>query len=180
MHEFLERKGEREKRVEMALTDMGPAVLHAALSTFLGVCFTILGAGFVWQAFFTIWSTVVVSGFIYSTIVLPVLLTLLGPENLSEDTNDWFNQAINDHNLTKEDRHQVLSFYNKYISIKNVLVEYSNLKIIQEENDLKSYEKKKIDLLKKIHHLNQEHKISLMSRYFDDTTVASFNKVEIK
>jgi predicted RND superfamily exporter protein len=64
MHEFLECKGDREKRVEITLTQMGPAILHASLSTFLGVCFTILGAGFVWKAFFTIWSAVVFSGFI--------------------------------------------------------------------------------------------------------------------
>jgi len=60
---------------------MGPAILHAALSTFLGVCFTILGQGFVWQAFFTLWSTVVAAGFLYSTWILPVMLTMIGPEN---------------------------------------------------------------------------------------------------
>mmetsp|Transcript_2208 Transcript_2208/g.1915 ORF Transcript_2208/g.1915 Transcript_2208/m.1915 type:complete len:158 (+) Transcript_2208:71-544(+) len=64
MHEFLEAKGSKEQRVEKTITDMGPAILHAALSTFLGVCFTILGAGFVWQAFFVIWTAVVCAGFV--------------------------------------------------------------------------------------------------------------------
>jgi len=64
MHEFLEVKGTKEYRVERTITDMGPAIMHAALSTFLGVCFTILGAGFIWKAFFTIWSSVVFAGFV--------------------------------------------------------------------------------------------------------------------
>lgn len=50
------------------------------MSTFLGICLTSLGSGFIWRAFFTLWTTVVLTGLVYSVWVLPVLLTVLGPE----------------------------------------------------------------------------------------------------
>lgn len=92
---------------------MGPAILHAALSTFLGVCFTILGAGFVWKAFFTLWSTVVVAGFVYSTWILPVMLSLIGPENGEDEEENMFRLALNEDQLLPEERKEVESFYLK-------------------------------------------------------------------
>lgn len=143
---------------------MGPAILHAALSTFLGVCFTILGAGFVWRAFFTLWSTVVGAGFLYSTWILPVALSLIGPENEQNEDENMFALAIQEDQLLPEEKHEIESFYLKYEAIKSVLVEYESLKNMEKENDLKKFTKRKKELLKKIWQLNQEHKISLMSK----------------
>jgi len=80
MHSYIELQGLREEKVEKTLTNIGPAVFHGAMSTFLGICLTSLGSGFIWQAFFTLWTTVVLTGFVYSIWVLPVILTVFGPE----------------------------------------------------------------------------------------------------
>jgi len=107
------------------MTQMGPAVMHAALSTFLGVCFTILGAGFVWQAFFTLWSTVVAAGFLYSTWILPVMLTIIGPSNNIEEDEDvnMFYNAINEEVMLPEEKQEVETFFLKFKAIKCVLNE---------------------------------------------------------
>lgn len=44
---------------------------------------------------------------------MPVLLTLIGPENYDEITEDWFGHAIKDENLSQDERQEVISFYNK-------------------------------------------------------------------
>jgi len=88
----------------------------------------------------------------------------MGPENLEEEQDDCFKLALIDENLSKDERNEVMQFYKKYQAIKHVLIEYANLKNMEDENDLKSYTKKKKELLRKIWRLNQEHKISLMSK----------------
>mmetsp|Transcript_51055 Transcript_51055/g.111294 ORF Transcript_51055/g.111294 Transcript_51055/m.111294 type:complete len:120 (-) Transcript_51055:549-908(-) len=62
MHEYIECAGSYEQRTESALTKMGPAVTHAAISTLLGITFTILGGSFVWEAFFKTWLMIIIAG----------------------------------------------------------------------------------------------------------------------
>mmetsp|Transcript_49552 Transcript_49552/g.107788 ORF Transcript_49552/g.107788 Transcript_49552/m.107788 type:complete len:125 (+) Transcript_49552:2537-2911(+) len=64
----------REQRVRETLVGIGPAVLHAGLSTFLGISFTFLGTTFIWEAFSRIWTTIILSGLWFSLVALPSFL----------------------------------------------------------------------------------------------------------
>lgn len=44
---------------------------------------------------------------------MPVLLTLIGPENYADITEDWFGQVINDENLSEDERLEVINKYRK-------------------------------------------------------------------
>ena len=90
-HRFTEEKGSsKNKRVQTALTNIGPAVLNGGISTFLAFVLLAGSKSHVFSTFFKIFFLVVTFGLFQGLVVLPVLLSILGPSSnyIEADTSD--------------------------------------------------------------------------------------------
>ncbi|XP_069190500.1 uncharacterized protein [Procambarus clarkii] len=83
-HAFLEGKGSRQARAQAAVSTVGPAVLHAGLSTLLAFLALAPSQSHLFFAFFKIFTSMSVLGLFQGLVVLPALLSLVGsdPRNL--------------------------------------------------------------------------------------------------
>ena len=79
MNRVLVRRGSRDHRVTVALTQVGPAVLHGGLSTLLAFILLSSSESYVCLSFFKIFFLICVFGLYNGLIALPVLLSLAGP-----------------------------------------------------------------------------------------------------
>lgn len=70
---------DRNRRVELALNRSGGSILSGALSTIIGVSMLIFSISFIFFSFFKVMFLVMVFGLMYSMLLLPVLLSFLGP-----------------------------------------------------------------------------------------------------
>jgi len=78
-HAFLANSGSRDERVELALTEIGPAVFNGGFSTFLAFVLLAGSKSHVFMTFFKVFLLVVVFGLYNGLFVLPVVLSLIGP-----------------------------------------------------------------------------------------------------
>jgi len=60
---------------------MGTSVFHGAASTFLAIVVLSPSASYVFQTFFQMWFGIIIYGMGNGFILLPVLLSLIGPLN---------------------------------------------------------------------------------------------------
>lgn len=82
VHAFLQQpiSLSRNERVIGALAEIGPAVFLGAFSTFLGVAPLALASSEIFRVFFKSFGSIVVFGMIHGFILVPVLLSLVGPK----------------------------------------------------------------------------------------------------
>lgn len=66
-------------KVRKALTQMGSSVFHGAASTFLAILPLSAAASYIFTVFFRMWFGIIVFGVANGFILLPVLLSLIGP-----------------------------------------------------------------------------------------------------
>jgi len=78
-HSFMLKQGSRPERVCAALGDIGSAVLNGAASTFLAVALLGLSASYVFRVMFKVFFVTVAFGVGHGAILLPALLSLVGP-----------------------------------------------------------------------------------------------------
>uniref|UniRef100_A0A0P4VX70 SSD domain-containing protein n=1 Tax=Scylla olivacea TaxID=85551 RepID=A0A0P4VX70_SCYOL len=78
-HAFMSVSGTRRERVRAALVDMGPPVLHAGVSTLLAFAALAPCTTYLFTAYFRILTSVAALSLLQALLVLPVLLTLMGP-----------------------------------------------------------------------------------------------------
>ena len=79
-HAFIITPGNsRDKRIQNVIVEIGPAVFNGGFSTFLAFSILMISKSYVFQVFFKIFFLVVVFGLYYGLIVLPVILSLIGP-----------------------------------------------------------------------------------------------------
>nr|XP_053626204.1 patched domain-containing protein 3-like [Cherax quadricarinatus] len=78
-HAFLEAGGDRRKRVQAAVTTIGPAVIHAGVSTLIAFLALAPSHSHLFISFFKIFTGVSVLGLFHGLVVLPALLSLIGP-----------------------------------------------------------------------------------------------------
>ncbi|PBC29212.1 Patched domain-containing protein [Apis cerana cerana] len=78
--EFIRAKGSKKERAIETLSIIGPAVFNGGLSTFLA--FVLLGSSdaYLFNTFFKLFTCVVIFGLFHGLLFLPVILSLLGPE----------------------------------------------------------------------------------------------------
>jgi len=78
-HAFLHKQGTRNERAHNALKDMGVSVINGAVSTFLAVCLLGFSKSYIFVVFFKMFFLSCVIGAIHGLILLPVVLSLIGP-----------------------------------------------------------------------------------------------------
>ncbi|XP_043256919.1 patched domain-containing protein 3-like [Colletes gigas] len=78
--EFTRTKGSKNERAIATLSIIGPAVFNGGLSTFLA--FVLLGSSeaYIFSTFFKLFTCVVMFGLFHGLLFLPVILSLLGPD----------------------------------------------------------------------------------------------------
>jgi len=78
-HAFLTVSGTKKERAHAAMVDMGPAVLNGGVSTLIAFILLLSSDSHVFSSFFKIFLLVVLFGVWHGLILLPVLLSLVGP-----------------------------------------------------------------------------------------------------
>ncbi|XP_072390401.1 patched domain-containing protein 3-like [Diabrotica undecimpunctata] len=79
-HTFLTvSEGNRQERVIKTVTSIGSAVLYGGLSTFIGVSMMSFSKAYTFQSFFKIFFLVIVFGLFHGIVLLPVILSFIGP-----------------------------------------------------------------------------------------------------
>ncbi|XP_057666401.1 protein patched homolog 1-like isoform X1 [Diorhabda carinulata] len=79
-HTFLTvSEGNRRERVIKSVTSIGSAVLYGGLSTFIGVSMMSLSSTYTFQSFFKIFFLVIIFGLFHGVVLLPVILSFIGP-----------------------------------------------------------------------------------------------------
>lgn len=69
----------RKSKVRGAFKKMGGPVFHGAFSTFLAIVALSGSESYIFRAFFKQWFGIVVFGMLHGYVLLPVLLSLVGP-----------------------------------------------------------------------------------------------------
>ena len=78
-HAFLTVSGSRAERAAAAMVDMGPAVLNGGLSTLIAFILLAGSESHVFSVFFRIFLLVIIFGLFHGLILLPVVLSFIGP-----------------------------------------------------------------------------------------------------
>ncbi|KAK9892442.1 hypothetical protein WA026_019895 [Henosepilachna vigintioctopunctata] len=78
-HTFLTVSGTRRERALKTITSIGSAVLYGGLSTLIGVLMLSFSEAYTFQAFFKIFFLVISFGLYHGVIVMPVILSMIGP-----------------------------------------------------------------------------------------------------
>jgi len=87
-HRFLvEQVGSREERVKKTLANIGPAVMNGGISTFLAFILLANSKSHVFDTFFKIFFLVVVFGLFQGLVVLPIVLSFIGPTSYAISTS---------------------------------------------------------------------------------------------
>jgi Niemann-Pick C1 protein len=79
-HCFMLKAGTRDERVTATLTDVGAAVFNGGFSTFLAVLLLSGSKSYVFRVLFQQFFLTVVLGLAHGMILLPVLLSIMGPQ----------------------------------------------------------------------------------------------------
>jgi len=91
-HSFSVASGTRISKTKKALSDLGPAIANAGMTTFLAVIILPASSSHVFLTFFKIFGLTVVYGVFHGLVFLPVLLSSLGPsgseagDSITEET----------------------------------------------------------------------------------------------
>ena len=84
-HSFMIATGKsRNERVSMALEKVGGIIMNEAISLFLGILMLAFGSSFLFTSFFKCMVDVIALGLLHSMILLPVLLTFIGPRRTNK------------------------------------------------------------------------------------------------
>eukprot|EP00752_Nemacystus_decipiens_P002680 g2506.t1 len=78
-HSFMIKTGTRDERMMQAVSDIGVAVVHGGMSTFLAVILLSVSSSYVFRVLFKQFFATAVMGLGHGLILLPVLLSLVGP-----------------------------------------------------------------------------------------------------
>ena len=81
-------EGDKNKRIEKTLTNIGPAVFNGGFSTFLAFILLMNSQSYVFMTFFKIFSLVVFFGLFHGMVFLPVILSLIGPSPYENEANE--------------------------------------------------------------------------------------------
>ena len=63
----------------MAMRLMGPSVFHGGFSTFSAIILTAPSQSYIFVVFFRLWSSILLFGLMNGLVLLPVILSFIGP-----------------------------------------------------------------------------------------------------
>eukprot|EP01028_Stygiella_incarcerata_P013167 TRINITY_DN81583_c0_g1_i1.p1 TRINITY_DN81583_c0_g1~~TRINITY_DN81583_c0_g1_i1.p1 ORF type:complete len:1094 (-),score=238.21 TRINITY_DN81583_c0_g1_i1:78-3359(-) len=82
-HSFMHQNcGTKQMRSGQALIDLGPSTLGGLLTTLIGVFPLAFAGSLIFKTFFKMFLSIIIFSFCHSLILLPVLLSLIGPPSL--------------------------------------------------------------------------------------------------
>merc|ERR1712110_506586 len=96
-HAYLMSPGSRQERATNAVKLIGAAVINGGTTTFLALLFCGLSSSHVYQTFFKVFSLTVVFGLFHGLVLLPVVLSILGPSSPSEPSDS---ESVNTHSVS--------------------------------------------------------------------------------
>jgi len=79
-HAFMTTPGTRQERADKAIEEMGTAVIHGAFSTFLAVLVLSTSQSYIFRSFFKQFFGICLFGSLHGLVLLPTLLSIMGPE----------------------------------------------------------------------------------------------------
>eukprot|EP00055_Hartaetosiga_balthica_P013937 m.73976 g.73976 ORF g.73976 m.73976 type:complete len:921 (-) comp8434_c0_seq8:982-3744(-) len=83
-HAFLISHGTRTERAKKAMQKLGASVFHGYFSTFLVMLPLVFAKSFIFQVFFQLLSLILLFAAVHALLVLPVILSLVGPNPYPE------------------------------------------------------------------------------------------------
>ena len=84
-HSFMIATGKsRKERVSMALEKVGGMIMNEAISVFLSLLMLAFGSSLLYTSFFKCMVDVIALGLLHSMVLLPVLLTFIGPRRTNK------------------------------------------------------------------------------------------------
>lgn len=86
-HAFMAYRGSKQKRANLSLGEMGPAVFNGGFSTFLAFFPLAFSESYLFKTFFKIFFLVSLFGLSHGLIYLPVMLSWIGPSPYSTAQN---------------------------------------------------------------------------------------------
>ena len=100
VHCFLKTEGaSKEDRVKKTMIKIGPAVFNGAVSTYVGFSLCVFGTSPITFAFFRVFALIIFFGIFGAFLVLPVVLSLIGPTSTEsyriDDLVEEFNCGMN-------------------------------------------------------------------------------------
>ena len=100
-HAFMLYPGTRDERAVHAVGNIGAAVLNGALSTFLAVMLLSVSESYVFRVLFKQFFATVILGAAHGLILLPVLLSLIGPDAFtrSEQSHVYVKPPVADNHI---------------------------------------------------------------------------------
>jgi len=87
-HAFLTSEGTRQERATSAVRLIGMAVLNGGITTFLALFFCSFSSAHVFITFFKVFCLTVLFGLYHGLVLLPVLLSIIGPASSSARSSD--------------------------------------------------------------------------------------------
>ena len=100
-HAFLTVSGTRKERAKAAIMDMGVAVLNGGFSTLIAFILLAGSESHVFSSFFRIFLLVIIFGLYHGLILLPVMLSLIGPSPYTNAKPGVQHQDVNQKNEVK-------------------------------------------------------------------------------
>ncbi|KAK2583937.1 hypothetical protein KPH14_001198 [Odynerus spinipes] len=85
--EFIRRTGSKDQRAIKTLSTIGPPVFNGGFSTFLAFVLLSSSKAYFFNTFFKLFTSVVVFGLFHGLLFLPIMLSLLGPNERKATNN---------------------------------------------------------------------------------------------
>ena len=106
-HSFLVTKGTRHDRALAALRHIGPSVFKGNVSTFLAVLPLSIAVSYILQVFFALFTILILSSLFFGIVVLPVVLSLVGPDPIDLDhREEMVQEAMKQQQQQQRERQQ--------------------------------------------------------------------------
>eukprot|EP00043_Microstomoeca_roanoka_P017557 m.183896 g.183896 ORF g.183896 m.183896 type:complete len:910 (+) comp16660_c0_seq15:210-2939(+) len=93
-HAFLSAQGTRDERAAEALKALGRPVTHGAFSTFLALVLLAFAQSYIFQVLFKLLSLILFFAYFHGILVLPVVLSMIGPDPYPAKKQPQDNQSI--------------------------------------------------------------------------------------
>lgn len=107
LHRYFECPGNRREKTVLMLKTMGTSILSGGISTFLGTLPLAFSTSAIFQTIFISFLGLTTLGLGHGLILLPVILSTIGPEDQSVARNDVVVKSDNNHELAHTDTRPV-------------------------------------------------------------------------